>query len=237
MTKAGTSKYFSILIAAALFVVADLTVLLLNFSISAHVDRVSAAINVAGRQRMLSQKITKALLSAELSMRTSPGHFDASTRNELVTAPALFSQTLNAFEHGGTVSGPQDSDVEIDAVNSAEARQTLLEASHIWMPIRQQIDQALRSNEFVDVHHAAASMLSQNEALLDQMNQLTTTIENSSLRTVRKLRIVQASGFLFVLLDFFFILYKVFLRYQQLDITQARTGRSHPGSSDRPRAA
>lgn len=227
MANSGAGRYSAILIAATLFVAADLTVLLLNFSISAHVDRVSAAINVAGRQRMLSQKITKALLSAELSMRITPGQIDADRRNELITAAALFSQTLHAFELGGPVPGPQGSAVEIEAVTTADAKRTLQEANRIWTPVRLQIDQALRSGEFVDIHRAAVTMLDQNEALLEQMNNLTSAIENRSLRTVRKLRMVQAGGFLFVLLDFFFILYKVFLRYKQLDAEQERMGRAH----------
>ena len=57
-------------------------------------------INLAGRQRMLSQKMTKELLSFKLD--TNPAlaqKKEAALKNTI----ALFDKTLNGFLHGGNV--------------------------------------------------------------------------------------------------------------------------------------
>jgi len=56
-------KYREIIFAIALFLVFDLGVLVLNFYTSYQIADDATAINMAGRQRMLSQRITKTLLS------------------------------------------------------------------------------------------------------------------------------------------------------------------------------
>src|SRR5205807_494510 len=58
-------KYREIVLAVAFFLVFDLAVLVLNFYISFQISEDALAINLAGRQRMLSQRMTKALLTAE----------------------------------------------------------------------------------------------------------------------------------------------------------------------------
>lgn len=57
-------KYKEIVWAVALFLLFDLAVLMLNFYISFQISADAMAINVAGRQRMLSQRMTKELLIA-----------------------------------------------------------------------------------------------------------------------------------------------------------------------------
>lgn len=58
-------KYREIVIAVACFLLFDIAVLTLNFYISSQLSDSATAINLAGRQRMLSQRMTKELLSAQ----------------------------------------------------------------------------------------------------------------------------------------------------------------------------
>ena len=61
-------KYREIIWAVALFLVLDLSVLVLNFYISYQISEDALSINLAGRQRMLSQRITKSLLIAQANI-------------------------------------------------------------------------------------------------------------------------------------------------------------------------
>ena len=61
----GTGKYREIIIAVALFLLFDLGVLVLNFYTSFQIAEDAVGINLAGRQRMLSQRTAKALLAVE----------------------------------------------------------------------------------------------------------------------------------------------------------------------------
>ena len=62
-------KYREIVIAVAFFLVFDLAVLLLNVFISVQVTADATAINISGRQRMLSQRMSKAVLVMENNHR------------------------------------------------------------------------------------------------------------------------------------------------------------------------
>jgi nitrate/nitrite-specific signal transduction histidine kinase len=66
-------KYREIVLAVVCFLIFDITVLSLNFYISFQLSDSAAAINLAGRQRMLSQRMTKELLAAKLESQQSIG--------------------------------------------------------------------------------------------------------------------------------------------------------------------
>ena len=56
-------RYSTILVTIGLFVVLVLGVLTLNFYMSFQVEADAESVNVAGRQRMLSQRVNKSLLN------------------------------------------------------------------------------------------------------------------------------------------------------------------------------
>lgn len=55
-------KYRHFLLPLVLVVILDLTLLGMNFAISAQLEAASTEINLAGRQRMLTQRISKAVM-------------------------------------------------------------------------------------------------------------------------------------------------------------------------------
>ena len=65
--RAGLSfgKYREIIIAVAFFLLFDLGVLVLNFYTSFKIDQDTVAINLAGRQRYVSQRIARTLLELD----------------------------------------------------------------------------------------------------------------------------------------------------------------------------
>src|SRR5207247_4148051 len=90
------------------------------------------AINLAGRQRMLSQRMTKALLTAERDVERGLPQADA--LEELKKTLGLFDTTLAGFKVGAMVIGGNDKPVFLAAVTSAEGSEILAKADAIWQP-------------------------------------------------------------------------------------------------------
>ena len=106
-------------VAVALFVVLDLSILVINLWIAHQVALDAVAINLAGRQRMLSQRLTKAALLAS----TDPGSPAAqAARGEMMEAATLFDSTLAAFIHGGPAQGGDGTSVTLRPVQTPEGQ-------------------------------------------------------------------------------------------------------------------
>ena len=82
-------KHREIALAVACFLVFDLAVLVLNFVISYQIAADAQAINLAGRQRMLSQRIAKSLFILEAAQPNGAEE----ARAELLQSTMLFSAT------------------------------------------------------------------------------------------------------------------------------------------------
>src|SRR4030065_2298464 len=99
----GWWRYRTIVSAVALFLVFDLGVLILSFVVSSRIEADAAAVNLAGRQRMLSQRMVKALLLTQGAVLYAQ---DPKTpADELRTTLQLFDATLRAFDRGGAGTG------------------------------------------------------------------------------------------------------------------------------------
>ena len=61
----GIGKYRDLLLAITLFIVLDLGILLFNFFASSQLERDAGRINAAGELRMLTQQMTKAVLTLQ----------------------------------------------------------------------------------------------------------------------------------------------------------------------------
>ena len=109
-------KYRDIIIAASLFVIFDLLVLILNFYTSFEIAEDATAINLAGRQRMLSQGMTKTILQLANS-----DELHAQALAELDTTSKLFDTTLYAFTQGGSTRNTDGTDITMLANQDREA--------------------------------------------------------------------------------------------------------------------
>ena len=68
-TSLGLGKYRDLLLAILLFIVLDLGILFFNFFASIQLERDASRINTAGELRMLTQQITKSLLTLQTEQR------------------------------------------------------------------------------------------------------------------------------------------------------------------------
>lgn len=117
-------KYRQIVWAIAAFLVFDLGVLVLNFYTSFQISSDAVAINLAGRERMLSQRMTKSLLTIQLNMLQGTPIIEP--LKELKSTAELFDTTFNAFRYGGTVMGGNNLLVPIQAVHTSNSINTHL---------------------------------------------------------------------------------------------------------------
>lgn len=198
--------------AIVMFIVLDLSVLTINLWIAELIARDAVAINLAGRQRMLSQQTTKALL---LATHTSDPQATSLALDELNEAFGLFERTLNAFAEGGKTIGGDGNEVMLDAVDGVpgtvvrNARE-LLHPLHALLPPAGTLD----GGEYAS---AANYMVGHNRQILTLMNHLTTALEHDSVRRSRQLRLIQSVAFVLALANFLVIVVGLVRRYRAVE--------------------
>ena len=223
-------KYREIIWAVALFLVLDLSVLILNFYISYQISEDAQSINLAGRQRMLSQRITKSLLMAQANINQDMPVDGALAELKLTTK--LFEETLTAFKQGGMVQGANKKTVQLAAITSTEGIEILNKARAIWEPYLARVNsltkEGFSGNTVYLLDSAVRFSLANNLQLLDLMNQLTTKLEQGANTRVDTLRKIQTVGILLAMLNFVFILFKFIRRLREndreIEIAQNETG-------------
>lgn len=211
-------KYREIIIAVAFFLLFDLAVLVLNFYVSFQIAEDAVSINLAGRQRMLTQRLSKALYASELAVSSGP--LPAALQDELLLASRLFDNTLQGFRQGAQVTGGDGRSVFLPAAAGPKSADILVRAVAVWEPWRRALDplrEAGTSAQPAYVKVAADYARSNNLALLGLMNELTTDLESAASQRASTLRMVQTGGIVLALLNFIFILFKFLGRLRQSD--------------------
>ncbi|MBS0354828.1 MAG: diguanylate cyclase [Proteobacteria bacterium] len=203
--------------AIVMFVALDLTVLLINLWIAEQVARDAVAINLAGRQRMLSQQTTKALLLA-----TVPNANSDTARQEFSEAFGLFRRTLNAFAEGGSTLGGDGKPLLLEKVGDAGAP-ALEKARKLITPVEGIAFQAaLPHTDASELAFAADYMVRHNREILDLMNTLTSALEQESVRRTRELRAIQAGAFVLALANFLIIVFGMLGKYRSVEADSRR---------------
>ncbi len=215
MGRIFNGKYKGIIISVALFLLLDASVLMMNFYISFEIADDAQEVNLAGRQRMLSQRMMKALLDAKVSIN----NHDELNRalDELSATSELFDKTLLAFDVGGSTKGAQGEGVALNSVQSVTGRAAINEAKVIWREYKERVDSLLaleRDNvELVNGYLSLAIGYGKqtNLDLLTLMNQLTVDLESVASSKATGLRIIQTIGITLAVINFFIIMFH-FLR-------------------------
>jgi len=202
-------------IAITLFVVLDLSVLVINLWIAEQIARDAGAINLAGRQRMLSQQITKSLL---LINHAPDAAQRQAAREELALAYRLFATTLRAFDQGGITTGGDGKQVELRRVSQAAGRKPLDAALTIVKPIADRLDALSKTAMQADAVYRWEMdyMVSNNREILANMNRLTSALEKHSVSRIQELRAVQTGAFILAMINFLVIVLGLVKQYHQV---------------------
>jgi two-component system chemotaxis sensor kinase CheA len=210
-------KYREIIIAVAFFLLFDLGVLVLNFYTSFKIDQDTVAINLAGRQRYVSQRIARTLLELDAA-RAAGAPFRNETLAELRAGARIFDLSHAAFKQGGTVPGGDGKPVFLEAVTSERGRQLETQVDVLWKPYFRKLEPLLK-DAFTPAELADALAYSQanNISLLNIANDFVTETQQIGASRASTLRMVQTGGILLALLNFAFILFKFLRRLQTSD--------------------
>lgn len=219
--RAGTGftfgKYREIIIAVAFFLLFDLGVLVLNFYTSFKIDQDTVAINLAGRQRYVSQRIARTLLELDAA-RAAGQPYKPETLAELRAGAKIFDLSQAAFKKGDTIPGGDGKPVFLDAVTSDRGRELEAQVDALWGPYHRRL-QPLMNDGFSaeDLSAALAYSQANNGKLLNVANDFVTETQAIGASRASTLRMVQTGGIVLALLNFAFILLKFLRRLQTSD--------------------
>jgi len=180
----------------------DFALLAINYYVTAQIEVSANNINIAGRQRMLSQKIIKlACLIHNSSENQGPS---AGDMDKLAKAVTLFNETLNAFSEGGTATAASGEVIFIDKLVDENARERLLDAQYIWRPLHEELSyflssQAISASFF---HQMMRNLAKSDEELLSLMNELTISLEEEAKAETFFLRRIQTATVLLIFVCF-----------------------------------
>ena len=206
--------------AIGLFLLLDLAVLATTYWLSYQIAENAITINLAGRQRMLSQRMVKALLNLD---RTDDQQHCAEALTELRLTFTLFDSTLHSLHRGGVTVGGDGLPVKIAAIRGGPAQALINEAEQIWNPYRDRVQALLSDPELMaqeKINSAIALANTKNLALLELMNSLTTALEESAITKTSRIRMLQIVTFSLAVFSFIQI---ILMMQRQLRNTRKRS--------------
>ena len=217
MSQQNPIKLPTILIPIILFVIFDTVALGLNFWISSKLEQSAVAINLSGRQRMLSQRMTKALLMLHVAEIDTDKQraFD-----EFTSTVKLFDKTLFGFREGGMTEGGDGKPLFLPAVSAQNAALITASASQLWSIVHSHLLPIVNADMLVEhtiLYPALQTLLEYNQPLLKQMNDLTTALERNATREVAYLRVLQACLLFLALLNFALVCKRLLRQIHQSD--------------------
>lgn len=208
MLKKAFGKYSVLAISIALFIILDLGVLVLNFHISGEIKKQTELINLAGRQRTLTQQMSKATLY--LKAQKLQQWVYLSGLDELREHYTVFGDTLDAFNNGGMTSSAETGEpVQVERVSSGAAREILSSANALWTGFENVLEPMMKDDLITDEEIVPASdfIAKNNLAMFGLMNDLTQQFTKESAEQTGFLRKVQLGGIALATINFFIILF------------------------------
>ncbi|MCC6500001.1 MAG: type IV pili methyl-accepting chemotaxis transducer N-terminal domain-containing protein [Anaerolineales bacterium] len=134
-------------------------------------------INLAGRQRMLIQRMT------QLTLQLSAG--DESARDALQDSEREFEATLSALRNGGNVPYPANSSVKLPATLDPQILSALNEVELAWVKFRSTPETTATSTDLV--------LEEQSDLLIQKADELTRLYEANAAAKVNRMRVIQVA--------------------------------------------
>lgn len=154
-----------------------LNLLLLGITLFSDQGNAGVQINLAGKQRMLSQKLTKAALSYANS------GYSGLDQEEIKSAHDLFDKTLKGLHHG-------DRSLNLEGTLNESVIKQLEIVKGIWQPISENVNILLNSAKTSSQKDIALGVLKKdNLTLLAEMNIVVGLYEKAYIVTVLLFRI------------------------------------------------
>jgi len=209
----GLGKYRDLLFAILLFIILDIGILLFNFFASTQLERDASRINSAGELRMLTQQITKSLLTLQMEKKSEMPI--QSSMAQLGQGHARFVKSLAA------IKGSMGQDIEFTAfgLNPDDLRDATRKLEKEWGPL----DEALRpvivaiepGTEEIEI--AVNKAVARNIRLMALCDDLARGIEAAANTKTNRMRQIQVLAIMLALINFVYIVFKFLRRLNASD--------------------
>lgn len=144
-------------------------------------------INLAGRQRMLVQQMTR--LAVEI--QANPG-----SRSALLESIEAFEESLHAFQTGGRVRYPAGTWVVVPPAGEPEIQEQLQRVERVWETYRMQLYSLLASFDAGEETRSTLAELRQlSSELVSEADQVVRQFQDASRMRIQRLRTLQAGFF------------------------------------------
>ncbi|GAB6886958.1 hypothetical protein JCM13304A_04560 [Desulfothermus okinawensis JCM 13304] len=159
-------------------------------------------INLAGRQRMLTQKMSKEVLHL-FYLRTTGGSGEKEVEKALENTKNIFDVTLNALISSGyapltlKLDGPK----KMLPPASGAALLQLKKVKAIWIPFKTQVEKILHDGDRTAFEH----VLAKNISLLKEMNKAVFLLQKSADQKVSLLKVICIAGIFLGIFVIFFV--------------------------------
>lgn len=216
-------KYREIIISVALFLILDLSVLVVSSITTGQLESDAVAVNLASRQRELSQRIVKTLLQIQIAQNAE--HSIEGPQNELATTFKIFDETILGLRDGRLVTGGDYKTVMLNSVETDSAKVYLERAFLIWNPFKEKLFRVIAAKGTVpkeDLQDAVEYASKNNLLLLDLMNFITSEAEKKLSDKSNTLRTIQITGIIAALINFFILLFHFIRKLRSQDAEIAR---------------
>ena len=185
-------------------------------------NKTTDLVNIVGRQRTLSQQISKSILEVQESVIRSEDY--SKSLQELLSSTQTFDRTLKALKEGGETVNTQGETVFVNAMESEFSKSLLYNAEEVWNPIKSSVEMMEQKfgnvvliKRLMDIQKARSFSSKHANDLLFEMNALTNSVEKEGSQNAGLLRMVQIIGVLVALLAFAFIMQRFFSQVSKSD--------------------
>jgi two-component system nitrate/nitrite sensor histidine kinase NarX len=143
-------------------------------------------INLAGRQRMLVQQMTR------LAFQLQNG--DESTLAALQESEQIFSQTLSALQEGGTAPYLENSSVSLPYTRDPQLHTALDEVESAWVQFHSTLENIVTSVNSDSFQNLQTSLEIQSDDLVQKADVVVRLYESTSTAKVNRLRTLQVAS-------------------------------------------